>query len=113
MAGFVRQHADQLVGPLGAHQQAGVDEDALAARDEGVERAILHDHDLDRRGIEPGDLPDRRHHGADVVLDLGVADQIDALTLLRYSGAKRREREQDDTGEGEDAAGYGHGWKQG
>ena len=29
-----------------------------------------------------------------VVLDLGVADQIEALTLLRYSGAKRREREQ-------------------
>jgi hypothetical protein len=31
------------------------------------------------------------------------------LTLLRYSGTKRREREQDDTGEGEDAARYGHG----
>jgi hypothetical protein len=32
------------------------------------------------------------------------------LTLLRYSGTERRECEQDDTGEGKDAVGYGHGW---
>ena len=94
MAGFVRQHADQLVRPLGAHDQAGVDEDALAARNEGVERAVLDDHDLDRAGIEAGRPPDRRHQGADGVLDLGVADQTEPLTLLRNGGTKRRQREQ-------------------
>jgi hypothetical protein len=48
VAAFVRQHADQLVGRLGPHDQAGIDEDPLAARHEGVERVVLDDHDLDR-----------------------------------------------------------------
>ncbi len=110
VAAFMRQHADQLVGRLGAHDQAGVDEDALAARHEGVERIVLDDHDLDRVGIETGGLPDRHHHGADVVLDFGVADQIEPLTLLRARGTKRRQREQRETEEGGNAFEHGrHG----
>ena len=98
------------LGRLGAHDQAGVDEDALAARHEGVERVVLDDHDLDRVGIEPGRPPDRRDHGADRVLDLGVADQIESLTLLRARGTKRRQREQRETEEGDDAFDHGrHG----
>ena len=48
VAGLVRQDTDQLIGPFRAQQQAGVDEDALAAGDESVERAVLNDEDLDR-----------------------------------------------------------------
>ena len=107
VAGLVRQHADQLVRRLGAHDQAGVDKDALAARHEGIERVVLDDHDLDRVGVEAGRLPDRRHEGPDGVLDLGVADQIEALTLLRLDGTKRRQRQQRETEEGEDAFGHG------
>ena len=110
VAAFVRHHADQLVGRLGAHDQAGIDEDALAARHEGVERVVLDDHDLDRVGIETGRLPDRHDHGADRVLDLGVADEIESLTLLRARGTKRRQREERETEEGDDAFEHGrHG----
>ena len=56
-------------------------------------------------GIEAGRPPDRRDEGADRVLDLGVADQTEPLTLLRNGGTKRREREQHGTEEGEDASG--------
>ena len=110
VAAFVRQHADQLVGRLGPHDQAGIDEDPLAARHESVERVVLDDHDLDAVGIETGRLPDRNDHGADVVLDLGVADEIESLTLLRARGTKRRQREERQTEEGDDASEHGrHG----
>ena len=107
VAAFVRQHADQLVGRLGPHDQAGIDEDPLATCHEGVERVVLDDHDLDAVGIETGRLPDRHDHGADVVLGLGVADQIESLTLLRARGTKRRQREERQTEEGEDASEHG------
>ena len=106
VAGLVRHYADQLIGRLGAHDQAGVDEDALAARHEGIERVVLDDHDLDRAGVEAGRLPDRRHEGPDGILDLGVADQIEALAALRLGGAQRRQRQQRQTEEGEDAFGH-------
>ena len=39
MAGLVREHADDLVRRLRFHQRAGIDEDAAAVDDEGVEAA--------------------------------------------------------------------------
>ncbi len=97
VAAFVGQHADQLVGRFGPHDQAGIDEDPLAACHESVERVVLDEHDLDAVGIETGRLPDRYDHGADIVLDLGVADEIESLTLLRARGTKRRQREERQT----------------
>ena len=44
---FVRDHALQLVGIVGGVDQAGVDVDHLALRDEGVDLGILDEHDLD------------------------------------------------------------------
>ena len=41
VAGLVRQHADHFVRRVGRHDQAGVDEDVLAAGDEGVHRVSL------------------------------------------------------------------------
>ena len=46
MAGFVRDHADQLVGRFGLHDRAQVDEDTLAIRHEGIEGAIIDEDDL-------------------------------------------------------------------
>ena len=110
MAAFMRHDADQLVRRLGPHDQAGVDEDALATRHESVERVVLDDHDLDAVGIEAGRPPDRHGERADGVLDLGVADEIESLTLLRARGTKRRQREQREGEEGDDAFEHGrHG----
>jgi len=41
VAAFVRQNADQLVGRLGPHDQAGIDEDPLRHRHEGVGACCL------------------------------------------------------------------------
>ena len=61
-------------------------------------------------GIETGRPPDRHDQGADGVLDLGVADEIESLTLLRARGTKRRQREERETEEGDDASEHGrHG----
>ena len=47
MAGLVRQHADDLVRRLAIVQRADIDEDAPAVHHEGVERAVVDQHDLD------------------------------------------------------------------
>jgi hypothetical protein len=84
--------------------------DALSASHEGVEGAVLDEHDLDTVGIEARSLPDRDGEGTDRALDLGVADQIETLTLLRRRGTKRRQRQERQTDEGGDAVEHGrHG----
>jgi hypothetical protein len=75
MAGLMRDDADQLVGHLGAQDQATVDEDRLAAGDERVELTVVDQVNPDIAGIEPGGPPNRAGHRLDVVLDLGVAQQ--------------------------------------
>ena len=94
VAAFMRHDADQLVGRLGPHDQAGVDEDALAARDESVERVVLDDHDLDPLGSRPA----ARQTGttmARIVFSISASRmQIESLTLLRARGTKRRQREE-------------------
>ena len=97
MAAFMGHDPDQLIRPFGPHDEAGVDEDALAAGDEGVERTILDEHDLDTIGVETCSLPDRDCKGADRALDLGVTNEIEALTLLSRRGTKRRQREERQT----------------
>ena len=47
VAGLVRQHADDLVRRLRVDQRAGIDEDAAAVSDEGIEGAVVDDDDLD------------------------------------------------------------------
>ena len=41
MAGFMRQHSDDLVRGVGLHQRAVIDENAMAVRDEGVKTLLI------------------------------------------------------------------------
>ena len=75
MAGFVREHADDLVWRRRFHQRAGVDEDAPAVHHERVERAVVDDDDANVLLREPGGLQDRLGVVAQQLLDLGVANQ--------------------------------------
>jgi len=90
---------------LGPDDQAGVDENALAAGHEGIQAAVLHKHDRDAFGIESRHAPDRCDERPDGVLNLGVAYQIEPLTLLGVRGTKRPERQRGQAEEGEDASG--------
>jgi hypothetical protein len=86
--GLVRQHADDLIRRLRFHQRARIHEDALAVHDEGVEVAVVDDHDLDVVAGQAGDLQDRRGVVAQQLLDLGVADDRHAALrrcLLRQA----------------------------
>ncbi len=74
MSDLVRDHPRQLVGVLGAHQEAGVDEQVHAAGDEGVEGIVLDDVDVDRIAAQSRRLEDRVGQLVQVVLDLGVPD---------------------------------------
>ena len=66
-------------GVLRLHQRAGIDEDAAAVGDEGVEGAVVDDDDLDVLLFQAGGAQDRRGVVAQQLLDLGVADQRRAL----------------------------------
>jgi len=76
VAGLVREHPDQLVRGLGAHDQAGVDEFILPAGNEGIHLLVFDQIDVQCARLEPGHLPDRGHHCSDIGLDLGVADKV-------------------------------------
>ena len=86
MAALVRDDTDQLVGHLGPQNQAGVDEDRLAAGDERIELIVVDQVNPDIAGIEPGRAPNRARHRPNIVLDLGVAQQP------RRPGSHRRQR---------------------
>ena len=49
MAGFVRDHAEQLFRCLRRHQQAGMEEDVLTAGDEGIQRIVIDEIEIDGR----------------------------------------------------------------
>ena len=111
MAAFVGENANQLVGGLGPHDQAGIYEYPLPSGHEGVERTVLDDHDLHPVGVEAGRLPDRNDECPDGVFDLGVAYEVESL---RLRGRHRRQREQRETYEDDDAFDHGrHGWQAG
>ncbi len=98
VAGFVRQHADHLIGRFQFHDEAGVDEDVLAFGDERVDRRIVDDINFHRRRIEARRLQDRIFVTAQHALDFGVADERDRLRrrgrdARREEGEERREKQ--------------------
>ena len=82
MAGFVREHADDLVRRLRLHHRAVIDEDAAAIGDEGVERAVVDDDHLDVLLFHSGGAQDRSRVVAQQLLRLGIAQDRRALVLL-------------------------------
>ena len=87
VAGFVRQHADDLVRGLRLHDRAVIHENAAAVGDEGVEGALVDDHHLDVLLFQTGGAQDRPGIVAQQLLGLGVAEHRRAPVLLR----KRRQ----------------------
>ena len=80
MAGLVRHHPDHLVGDLQPQQDAGEDEDVLAAiaiGGEGVDRPA-HQPDLGR-GVQARGAGQRRLIAAQHFLGFGVAQQADVF----------------------------------
>ncbi len=87
MAGFVRDHADHLVGAFAPHQQSGIDEQVHAAGDEGVQAVVVDQIDGDRRRVESGGVKQWRGINADNVFNLRVPQKANAL--LRGGGGER------------------------
>ena len=73
MAELVGDHALDLGGAVGGVDQPGMDIDRLAAGDEGVDRRIVDQHDIDIARIEPGGGDQRRRHVVQQGLGLGIA----------------------------------------
>ena len=88
VSGLVRDDADHLVRGLRIEQRAGVDHHAPAARHEGIELAVLHEHDLGVARADAGGAEDRRGIVAEERFDLGVADD-GLVALLRIRGRRR------------------------
>ena len=99
VAGLVREHADHLVRRLGVHQRAGIDEDAAAVHDEGVEGLLVDDGDADVLLREAGGAQDRLRVVAQQLLGLGVADDRNPRRLCagrRRCHQHRRRRQHSD-----------------
>ena len=47
VTGLVREHADDLVWRFGPHDEAGIDEDVLPARDERIHVVFVDDQNAD------------------------------------------------------------------
>ena len=89
MAGLVGDHTDHLVGRLGLHEGAGVDEHVVAVHHEGVEAFVPDDAHGDVLRAEAGGLEDRDRIVLEKVFDLRVADQRQVLRSGRRDGGDR------------------------
>ena len=103
MAGFVRQHPDQLVRGLRLHDRAVIHENAVAVGDESVERAVVDDHDLDVLLFQARGAQDRPRIVAQQLLGFGVADHarraLSCCASAADIGAKRERRRGRDRGQ--------------
>ena len=70
---LVSQHALDFVRAVGSVDQARVDVDPLSARDEGVDRGILHQHDFHRSARKAGSFGQRIDEILQQRLGLGIA----------------------------------------
>ncbi len=94
MAGFMRHHAGDLIGRVQGHQQTGVEEHMLAFGNEGIDRRIIHQMQLDILGHQAGRYQDRVELGPQHTFGFGVADQRYALALrVRGVGQQRQQRD--------------------
>ena len=103
MAGFVREHPDDLVGGIRFHQRAVVHEDAAAIGDEGVETGLVDDDDLDVLLFHARGTQDRPCVIAEQLLDFGVAQQRRTPVLLGKRRTRRNRQRR--RGDGRDQSG--------
>ena len=82
VAELVRDHALELVDIVGRLEQARLDVDRLAGRDEGVDLGIVEKHDLDAVRVEPRRLDQRPRDVLEQRLGLGVAEDLQARNPL-------------------------------
>ena len=75
VAGFVGDDADDLQRIVRLFQHAGIDEDILAAGDEGVQLRAVDQDDVDIVGVQAGGDPDRGAEGSQRLLDLCIAEE--------------------------------------
>ena len=80
VSGFMSEHANDLVGRLGSHDCAGVDEDAPSGN-EGVEGFVVDENHLDATPRKARGLKDRRDIVLQKRLDLGISDNGNAPLL--------------------------------
>ena len=92
MAGFVRQHADDLVRGLRLHQRAIIHENTVAVGDEGVENAVVDDHDLDVLLFQARSAQDRPAVSRAAVARSRCRGAPADLFLLCATRAHRRQR---------------------
>ncbi len=81
MAGFVGDHADQLIGRLDPEQEAGEQEDPLAAGDEGIQLVVVDQVDPDRARVQPGGPEHWRRVQTNGMFDLRVPDDRETAPL--------------------------------
>ncbi len=103
MAGFMRQHPDNLVRGLRLHDGAVIYENAAAIRDKGVKRTIVDDDNLDVLLFEARRAQNRPGVFAQQLLGLGIADDRRALFLFRAGNRDRRQGERGRGGDGDQA----------
>ena len=93
VTGLVGEHADDLIRRLRLHQRAAVDEDAAAVGDEGVERTVVDDDDLNILLRQTRRAQNRLRILPQQLLDLGVADDgRPFLRACRSAGGDERSR---------------------
>ena len=81
VAGFVRQHSDDLVWRFRLHQRAVIDENAAAIGDKRVEHGLIDDRNLDILLLEAGGPKNRSRVVAQELFGLGVAQDRELFLL--------------------------------
>ena len=84
VTGLVRQHADNFRSVLGAHDQAGIDEQVLTGRNECIKRFAVDDKNADSRRLEPRRQQEWRHVRADGIFGFSVPDKRKPLRICRW-----------------------------
>ena len=75
MAALMGDDPDHLIGRLGVHQHAGMNEHVMPVDDEGVEGAVVDEMDADVLRAEAGGGEDRLGVDADQRFRFGIADE--------------------------------------
>ena len=108
MADFVGEHADDLSRMFGRHDEAGGDEQSLAAGDEGVQGLRANQMDMDRAGVELRRPEQWRRIAADGMFDFGVVNLDLALRRRRIEMRRADDCRRPQTAEDADASGQLH-----